>query len=206
MSLVDYKSKYMDLKTKYQETADLAWRLGYEQGLKDAQLDQLQQESQQNEAMAQAQAGTPQPGQPGEESSEGGEQPGQGEEQPTSQNPNEDELGQHIEKLESMLGKSEISSFELQDLKKTLSDIKSLQIQINLTKSLSSIKSTRLAKSQSVSFSPKTKANLPAPAQKALSTQQEIVDTIFKKWEGEASKAASDISSILGVEGLTKKE
>ena len=32
MPLVDYKAKYLDLKTKYQETCDLSWRLGYEQG------------------------------------------------------------------------------------------------------------------------------------------------------------------------------
>jgi hypothetical protein len=200
MSLVDYKSKYMDLKTKYQETVDLAWRLGYEQGLKDAQTDQAQQAIAQPGMDPNAQPGQPEQG----EQPSDGEQPEQQPSNPMSQNPNEDELGQHIEKLESMLGKSEISSLELQDLKKTLSDIKSLQIQINLTKSLSSIKNTRLVKSES--FSPKTKANLPAPAQKALSTQQEIVDTIFKKWEGEASKAASDIASIIGIEGLTKKD
>lgn len=204
MSLTDYKAKYVDLKSKFHSTVDLAWRLGYEQGLKDAQLDQAQQQAQQADAMAQQQAGAPQPGQPGEQPQESQEQPAEVGDTSVSQNPNEDELGQHIEKLESMLGKAEITPFELQDLKKTLNDIRSLQVQINLTKSLSGIKNTRLAKSHS--FSPKVQANLPAPAQKALSTQQEIVDTIFKKWEGEASKAASDISSILGIEGLTKKD
>jgi hypothetical protein len=202
--LIDYKQKYQELKAKFMSSIDAAWNDGFQHGMEASQTDQAQQDSQQADAMAQAQAGAPQPGQPSEQPTEGEAQPGQQAEAPMSQNPNEDELGQHIEKLESMLGKSEISSLELQDLKKTLNDIRSLQVQINLTKSLSSIKNTRLAKSQS--FSPKTKANLPAPAQKALSTQQEIVDSIFKKWEGEASKTASDISSILGVEGLTKKE
>jgi hypothetical protein len=204
MSQTDYKLKYTDLKSKFHSTVDLAWRLGYEQGLKDAQLDQAQQQVQQADAMAQAQAGAPQPGQPGEDEAPT-EVSEPSEEQPASANPNEDELGQHIEKLENMLGKSEISFLELQDLKKTLNDIRSLQVQISLTKSLSSIKNTRLAKSQP-SFSPRTKANLPAPAQKALSMQQEIVDNIFKKWETEANQTSSGIAGILGIEGLTKHD
>jgi hypothetical protein len=198
--LIDYKQKYQELKAKFMSSVDAAWNDGFQHGMEASQTDQAQQQSQQADAMAQQQAGAPQPGEQPQE----GEQPGQEGEAATSQNPNEDELGQHIEKLESMLGKAEITPFELQDLKKTLSDIKSLQIQINLTKSLSSIKSTRLAKSQS--FSPKIQANLPVPAQKALSKQQEIVDSLFKKWESEASHASSGISAILGVEGLTKKE
>ena len=97
MPLVDYKAKYLDLKTKYQETCDLSWRLGYEQGLKDAQLEQVQQQQAEADQMAMAANGQPQPGQPGEEGEQPGGQPGQGE-APQSQNPNGDELdSQHIQ-------------------------------------------------------------------------------------------------------------
>ena len=67
MSLTDYRAKYMDLKTKFQETVDLAWRLGFEQGAQQAQLDQVAQQQAQADQMAMAANGQPQPGQPGEE-------------------------------------------------------------------------------------------------------------------------------------------
>jgi len=206
MPLVDYKAKYLDLKTKYQETVDLAWRLGFEQGAQQAQLDQVQQQQQQADQMAQAANGQPQPGQPGEEGEQPGvpgqEQPGQ----PQSQNPNGDELDQHISKLEGMLGKSEIDSFQLQDLKKTLNDIRSLQVQINLSKSMESIKNTKMGKlNKSMSLSPKTQANLPEPAKKALSMQEKIVGDVFAKWAKDESQAATDITSILNIDGITKK-
>lgn len=195
----------MDLKTKYQETVDLAWRLGFEQGAQQAQLDQATQQQQQADQMAMAANGQPQPGQEGEAAP--GEEPEAQPGQPQSQNPNGDELDQHISKLEGMLGKSEISSMDLGDLKKTLSDIRSLQVQINLTKSLDSIKNTKfgsLKKSQPLS--PRLQANLPEPAKKALSMQEKIVESVFEKWSRDESKAASDISSILNVEGITKKD
>ena len=199
MPLTDYKAKYLDLKAKYQETVDLAWRLGFEQGLKEAQLDQAQQATAQSEAMA-----ANQPGQPGEESAQPGEESEA--ESPVSQNPNGDELDQHIAKLEGMLGKSEISSMDMQDLKKTLSDIRSLQVQISLTKSMNSIKTTKLAKSQAISFSPKVEANLPAPAKKALSLQEKIVGDIFSKWEKDEKKASNDIMSILSSSNTLKDD
>ncbi len=196
----------MDLKNKYLETADLSWRLGYEQGLKDAQMEQAQQQQMQADQMAAAQAQQPQPGQEGAApGAEQGEQPAPG--QPISQNPNGDELSQHIEKLESMLGKGELSSMSVDELKKTLSDIRSLQVQISLSKSMESIKNTKMAKSRApIVMTPKLQANLPQPAQKALSLQQDILSGIFKKWESDASHASSEIGSILNVDGLTKKE
>lgn len=198
---VDYKQKYMELKARFMSAVDSAWQDGYQHGMADSQLEQAQQEKQQADAMA---AGMGQPGQEGESPAEGEQSQSVA---PISQNPNGgDELGQHIEKLENMIGKSEISTLELGDLKKTLNDIKSLQIQMNLTKSMESIKNTKLAKShQPIKFTKKLEANLKEPAKKALSLQQEIVGNIFKKWESDELKASSDIGSILNIEGLTKK-
>lgn len=200
MPLVDYKAKYIDLKTKYHETVDLAWRLGYEQGLKDSQIDQAAQQMAQPQMDPNVPQGAQGVEKPDTSPTEVSEQP------PTSQNPQGNELDQHIEKLEGILGKAEITPFELQDLKKTLSDIRSLQVQINLTKSLDSIKATKLTKSQPITFSPKNQANLPEVAKKSLSMQEKIVSDIFSKWGKDESKASSDISSILGIEGISKKD
>ena len=202
---VDYKSKYQELKQNYINSLDVIYRKGYEDGLRDSQIDQAQQA--QEQAMSTMQQNG-QPGQPGED------QPGQvegqqGEEKeaPMSENPQGDELGQHINKLEGMLGKSEISATELQDLKKTLNDIRSLLVQINLTKSMSNIKNTKMRKSENVlKISPKAQANLPEPAKKALELQHNILNNVFKKWESDESKVADDITSLLGIEGLIKKE
>jgi len=202
---VDYKQKYEELKSIFMSSVDSAWRDGYQHGAQDAQMEQAQQQQQQADAMAQAQSGQPQPSEeaaPGEEAS-GQEQP----QTPNSQNPNGDELDQHIQKLEGMLGKSEISSLELQDLKKTLSDIRSLQVQINLTKSMESIKKTKLGGlNKSLNFSPKTKANLPEIAKKTLTLQEKIVNDVFSKWASDEAKASSDIHSALNIENITKKD
>jgi hypothetical protein len=204
MPLVDYRAKYMDLKTKYMETCDLSWRLGYEQGLRDAQLDQAAQQQAQADQMAMAANGQPQAGQSGEEGAPGEEQEQPG--QPQSQNPNGDELDSHIARLESMLGKGELVSADLGDLKKTLSDIRSLQVQINLTKSMASIKNTRMAPlKKSQVLSPRVQANLPEPAKKALSLQENIVKNVFDKWAKDESQATSEIGSILNVDGIVKK-
>lgn len=209
MSMIDYKSKYMDLKAKFMSTVDLSYRLGFEAGLKESQIDQANQQAQeaqmQQQQMAQAgQPGAPQPGTPEESPSVEDTTPVQ--EEQKSMNPNEDELGQHIEKLESMVAKSEISPTEMQDLKKTLNDIKSLQIQMNLTKSMDSIKHNHSHKHAPLKLTPKLQANLSVPAKKALTLQEEIVNNILEKWENDSSKTSSDISSILGIEGLVKKD
>jgi hypothetical protein len=198
---IDYKQKYEELKAKFMSSVDASWRDGYQHGLQDSQVEQAAQQ-QEADAMAAAQ-----PGQPGEEQPAEGEQPEAEEEAPISQNPNGDELGQHIEKLESMLGKSEISSFELQDLKKTLNDIRSLQVYINLTKSRESAKSAKMAKPYTpIKMTPKLQANLPDQSKKALTLQHEIIANVFKKWENDSARAASGIGAILNSEGITKKE
>ena len=205
---IDYKQKYQELKTKFMSSVDSAWKDGYEHGLQDSQVEQAAQQQQQSDEMAQAANGQPQMGQPGEQSEEG--QPGQGQDkepgQPMSQNPNGDELDQHIAKLEGMLGKAEIAPLELQDLKKTLNDIRSLQVQISLSKSMDSIKNTKMGKlHKSITLTPKLQANLPEQSKKALSKQQEIIADVFKKWASDEQKATSDIGSILNIEGITKK-
>ncbi len=203
---IDYKQKYQELKAKFMSSVDAAWQDGYQHGMQDSQVDQAAQQQAQADQMAMAANGQPQPGQPGEEAAPGEEAEGQPS-QPQSQNPNGDELDQHISKLESMLGKAEISSMDLGDLKKTLADIRSLQVQISLTKSMESIKNIKMAPlKKSQPLSPRVQANLPEPAKKALSLQEKIVADVFSKWEKDESQAASSISNILNVDGIVKKD
>jgi hypothetical protein len=104
MNGIDYKKKYMDLRAQMVSSMDLAFRMGYEQGSKEAQMQAAQQQ-----AMAQQQmAAQQQPGQPG-----AGQQPGQAE-----------ELDQYIAELEGLVNKNEISQ---DDLKKSLDKIKTFQ-------------------------------------------------------------------------------
>jgi hypothetical protein len=58
MSKVNWKDKYMELRSKYMNATDVAFRLGVEEGQKNAQFEQAQMELQQmQEQMAmQAQA------------------------------------------------------------------------------------------------------------------------------------------------------
>jgi len=187
------------------ESVDLAWRLGFEQGLQQAQLDQAQQQAMQADAMAQAQAAGQQPGQPGSPETE---IPEGSEEIAQPENPQGDELDQHIEKLETMISKSEIGSGDVTDLKKTLGDIRSMYINLNLIKSMESVKGARMAKSAPMAplkLTSKIQANMAPPQQKALSLQEQIVTDIFKKWNDDSSKATNDISSILNLENVAKK-
>lgn len=194
---IDYKQKYEELKNRFMSCVDAAWEDGFRHGMESSQLDQAQQ------TLAQPQPGEEPAGQPGVAAPEAPDQtPTPAGEQPSNA-PQEDELGKHIEQLESMLGKGEFGFSDIQDLKKTLNDIRSLQVQINLTKSMESIKNTKMSK-PAFSLSPKVKANLPQPAQKSLTMQEEIVKGIFEKWEKDAASTASDINSLFNIEGLTK--
>jgi hypothetical protein len=201
---VNYKQKYEELKAHYVSAIDVAWRDGFQNGMQQSQTEQAQQQQMQSDAMNQQTAGA----QPGEESAVPGTEEKSEAQPPVSQNPNgDDELGQHIEKLESMLGKAEITPFELQDLKKTLNDIRSLQVSINLTKSMESIKNVKTGKlNKSQAFSSRAIANLPEQSKKALTLQEKIVADVFTKWAKDESQASSAISSILNVDGITKKD
>jgi len=56
MSNINYKNKYEQLKAKYLSSVDTAWRLGFEAGLKEAQMDNATQQAQQaQQQVAQAQ-------------------------------------------------------------------------------------------------------------------------------------------------------
>jgi hypothetical protein len=110
---VDWKQKYMEIRSKYMNAIDTAFRLGVQEGQRIAEMEnmqmQLQQAQQQAAAAAQAAAAQSMPGgMPGEEMPpEEGGMPGEemppeeggmpGEEMPPEEG---DELGQSIDELE----------------------------------------------------------------------------------------------------------
>lgn len=193
MGQIDYRQKYQELKSKFMDSIDVAWRDGYENGMKDAQLEQVQQQQMQDQAMAQQ-------GAPGAE-----QQPDeQIADEPTSEHPGGSELDQHIAKLESLIGKSEIGASDVESLKKALSDIKLYQSQIALTKSMESAKKVTMRKSF-VNLKPLAKSEAPKVTA-TMQLQKQIVGDAMKAWADEETRAKSSILEVAKLEGLSKKE
>jgi hypothetical protein len=214
-----YKAKYQQLKMQYMNAVDTAFRLGFEQGKQQAELDQAAQQQQQAQEMAQA-AMAP-PGVGGPPGSEGqappaangqpGEDPqiaGQEEMEPDSEHPDGSELDQHIAKLESLLGKADTSP---EDMMKALSEIKSLRKahsqSMELRKSAQAIKEiSKALHKPGFKLSVQASHNMNDNAKKAVTMQHKIVDDVMRKWEEEEAKAVKGIHEIIQVEGLIKKE
>lgn len=196
---VDYKRKYEDLKARYIQSLDVAFRTGYEQGFNESQNQAMAQQAQQAAQQAQMMgAGMQQP--PGAETvnvPSGQDQASapdmEAQDQPTTQ----DELDQAIAQLEQLVNKSEPS---IDDLKKSLELIRSEHLHKKMMKKTKSIDITPRPFSQSY------KSNLSENSKAAVSLQQKIVDDILRKWESEQDQSSRDITQILGTEALTKKE
>lgn len=221
MAEINYKQKYFQLKERFMSSVDTAFRLGIEQGMQQAQQQQMEQQAQEQAALEQAAAaGQNQPGQPGQD----GEAPGQpgegapGEDQPpASAHPEGSELDQHINQLESMLGKSEAGSDLHKELKKSLDGLKVFvnerKLMADIARGNAAIKT--IAKNLSEkSYLPKpvrkpsaqAEANLPAAAKAALKMQQSIVDSVMADMEKEESAGKNAILSAISAEGASKKE
>lgn len=206
---INYKQKYQELKAKFMNSVDMAFRLGIEQGIQQSQMDQMAQQQQQQQEMEQAQAAgmNGQPGAPGEEPAPGQEaQPGQPPQD--SAHPDGSELDQHIAQLEGMLGKSEISSI---DLTKAVEGFKKFQIDIKqaneLRKSAAAIPGiVKALHKPAFKLGRQASHNMDSNAKTAVSMQHKIVQDMMKSWAEEESKLKNDVSKILGVEGLTKGE
>ena len=209
---INYKNKYLELRTKYMSDMDVAFRLGFEQGAQEAKQQQAmeaQQQAQESEMrMQEAQAAgmNGQPGAGGPPGAEGaapggpdaGGPPQAGAPQQSS------ELDQHIGKLESMLG-----SNASPEVKKSLQDIidlrKAEKLSIDLKKGDSAIKGIVSAlHKQPFKLSTQANHNMSDVAKKAVTLQHKIVTDIFKSWESEEANAKKDILTVLNVEGLVK--
>lgn len=217
---INYKSKYMELRSKYMNDLDMAFRLGMEQGMQQAQQQQAADQLAQQQQMDAIAAGGGQPGQPGAEGgAPGQEQPGQPQEgdpaaaagqamagQPT-------ELDQHISKLEGMIAKSE-SLGKDKEVLKSLADLKSMrkselekiQFASQMKKSEMAIKGIAKALHKpSFKVGAVAANNLSSNAKQAVSLQHKIVSDVMSKMESEEKRASKDIKDILNVEGLTDR-
>lgn len=164
---VDYKKKYLDLRSKFISSLDVAFRLGYEQASKEAAIQQaqaqMQQVAQQQQMMGQQQA------MPSAEQQMLGQQ--SGEEQPQEGQPEgSDEVSDYIAQIENLVNKTENVP---EDLKKAIQGIKAVKTKPN--------------------FSFSYTHNLPEHQKKVLTKQEEIVESLMKKWDEEAKNAANDI-------------
>lgn len=197
MSEINWKSKYTELKSKYMNSVDAAFRLGIEQGIQQSQMQQMQdQQAQQQAQQGQEQQGQEQQGQPGEEA------PQQGQEQPASEHPQGSELDQHISQLEGMLGKSELTSEDMAKIKKSLADLK---FDIEMKKSDLAVRG--IAKSlapKPFTFNKVAQHNLTPTAKQAVVGQHKIVSDIMSAWESQEASLSKDIIDIVAGEGLKK--
>jgi hypothetical protein len=202
---VDYKKKYQDLRGRFINSMDSAFRMGYEKGANDAKQEQAAMQMQQAQQMQaqQMQMGQQQgqPGQPGAdeqaqmeqaqaEQAQGGDasaQPAQGQE----------ELDQYIAELEGLVNKSDASPA---DLKKSLEKIKNFQTFAKMNSKFKPMNKSSLSIPQQAA------ANLTAASKRELGLQEKIISDIMSKWELESSKSTSEAMQVLGTEALVKKE
>ena len=214
---INYKQKYQELKMKFMESVDAAFRLGFEQGALQSQQDQVAQQdqmAQQQQMQQQAQQDQMNTVQPGQEQPEQ-EQPEQ--EQPEQEQPEQEqsqldqggsELDQHIATLESMVSNGNAQPEEIQKALHNLKSFRQNQLQeIELQKSAKSISAISQALHKpAFKLGVQASHNMTSNSKQALGMQHKIVEDILNKWEQEEQKATHDIKDILNIEGLFKKE
>lgn len=190
MSENNYKLKYEELKLKFVDSMDMAFRLGYEQGAKEAQLEQLMQ-AQAMQAQAMQNQATQEDAQQAEQEPEVAEV-----------HENGSELDHHIAELESLINKSEVSP---QDLKKTLEGLKTFSKVKKENNELKRSEKAVKALAKHMELGKQAKVNLNVQQKNALTLQHKIVNDIMKSWEDQEKKAEKDITNTLAIEGLLKK-
>jgi hypothetical protein len=183
MSTNEWKIKYMDLKQKFLDATDTAYRLGYEQGAKEMQMDMQAQQAQQ--AMQQAQmaqqsamgGGQPPVDEQGNPIPEEEMQPGMegGEEMPPEADPEvSQQLDDHINELESLVAKGEKPT--IKDMRKVVENLVTLR------------------KSQKQKWQGKIK--------KEATVQKKFVDGILAKWAEESKDVTEELADQIKKEGL----
>lgn len=200
---INYKQKYMELKQKFMESVDAAFRLGFEQGSVQAQQDQMMQQQQQAQEAEQAAAagmgGGAEGSQPGAEQMANPN----GADSAVSENPAGSEFDQHIAKLESMIAKTETTP---EDLKKAVGELQSLRKSMKASEE----QAREMKKSQAAipgivkalhkpafKIGAQASHNMNANAKAAVGMQHKIVTDIMKSWEDEEKRATSSIQKII---------
>jgi hypothetical protein len=204
---VNWKMKYQEIKAKWMDSLDMAFRAGFEEGKRQSELDNANQQiaSQQQQMSGMQGQGMQGGAQPNAESSSEEMEP----QQPDSQNPAGSELDQHIAKLESMVAKNE--QVDVTALKETVNSLKKAQQsyleQLSLAKSAKAIPAIAQALHKpSFKLSQQANHNLSSSAKQSVSMQEKIVTDLMKAWEDEEKKAGEDILDQLGITNHLKRE
>lgn len=211
--MINWKQKYLELKSKYMNAVDMAFRLGYEQGSTDSSMEA---QSMANATPAPQSPsnpeptskpnnndapGTPDQGNAPDKSGAPSVQPtsspdGQPDSsEPISENPEGSELDQHIAKLESLVAKSE--SLNLEELNKTINDLKNLQKSVKPHSHVS-----RALHTPEFKLSLQAQHNLDNNSKATLTMQHKIVQEALNKWEEEEKRANKNILDSLKIEGI----
>lgn len=206
MTVDSFKAKYLELRSRYMNDVDIAFRLGFEQGAQQAQQQSALDAQAKNREMGH-QHGIEKLSSPTTESGsqelkpEGGESPDTGMQQPDQGS----ELDQHINKLQGMLGSSEDPEIK-KSLDAILSIRKSEKFALDMKKSESAIAGIAKALHKpAFKMGVQAQHNMDTNAKQALTLQHKIVDDVFKAWQTEQDKGSKDILQILDVENVTKR-
>jgi hypothetical protein len=227
---INWRAKYLEIKAKWMESVDVAFRLGFEEGSKQASQDNAMQQQMQAQDQMNSISGGAEGGQsPDPTQANGAAQPGDDESAPMpggatpkeppqpavpmeeSEHPDGSELDQHIAQLEGMLSKGELGDEERSELRKSVAGLRSFRKnqvqQIELKKSYEAISGIAKALHKpAFKMNVQAQHNLTANAKQAVGMQEKIVTDIMQKWEQEEAMASKGILAQLGIEGLTKKE
>jgi hypothetical protein len=206
MGQIDYKKKYMEIRSILVNSVDQAFKAGYQQGSKDAQVEAMQQQAEmQAQQMAAMQGGM----QPGMDDGTMTPEEQQGQVMDGAADAHfqdgSNELENGMAELEQELSKAEFDkqaiAAQLANLTRSLNKIKEAN---ELKKSSSHIKKIKNAHNKLSEYSLGYKKNLSTTHKKAVSAQQNIVEGILKKWEAEETKVAADILDVLSSENKVK--
>lgn len=219
---IDWKQKYKELKSKYMNAVDMAYRLGVEEGMKQSQMDQANQQMADAQAQQQdAMAGGGDPNDPNSQPQNNNGAPGTPDQgngvpdksgapsvqpAPVSENPEGSELDKHIETLESMINKSEDPT---QALKDSLASLKSIRAHTKFNEEMkkSQMAIPAIAKAMhkpAFKFGVQANHNLSTNAKAAVGMQHRIVNDIMNKMAEEEQKASKSILSTLNLDGIVK--
>lgn len=199
----NFKLKYLELRNKFLESTDLAYRLGYERGLKDSQVQQMQQQVQ----MAQQQAKQAQQmmGQQQNQNNpnQGGQMPPQDvSNMPQDQNaPTMAQDGQPVVDNQGLIqptapqGQDFEEPTELDQYLNELEDLVSKGEKpkvLDLRKKVDEIITLRKAQKEKMKNNKK----------EIVSSQKKLVDSILTKWETEAKKGIDNLEDALANGGI----
>lgn len=210
----DYKMKYTELRSRFVSSLDVAFRLGYQKGQQDSQVQQLQQQQEQQQqqlAMQQQQLmqqqNAAQQAPPQEQEGSGYMEQGASQFEQQAQDLQQQgvsEIEQGIKELEELLNKGEGNP---SSMKAILGIFNGSLNKINQSQSLKKTEHLKLMNEGKEIFKQaavRHNESIQKFSEETHSIQKRIVNDILKKWEDEEKEVSKDIMGTLKVEGKVK--